>query len=411
MNIRCLLGTIILVSCLIPLCQTEAQNTTDPKFYFSGIVDLATAFNEDGAPLIHQFRRGDSPFDNMRATLFADVVLAPRLTLFNQAILAPTGRAHFQSYWRPILQFDALHKDRFELLLEAGKLSTTFGAYGPRAYSNRSPLITPPLMYHYFTSLRSNQLPADNDDLLKSRGQGYASVFTSFSGGGSANKFDGLPIIYDVCWDTGIRAFGSMWRLEYSLALTQGTLSDPQNSGGDNNEGKQIISRISLIPATGLFIGSSYARGAYLDAAVASVLPTGRTPEDFVQEAIGFDLSYEVRHLKLIGEAVFNTWQMPNIVDSQNNPKNLTLLGWYVEGRYAFLPGLYGAFRFDQLKFDTIENSTGQSLTWDDDIWRIEAGLGYQFWDGVLGKIIVQDIHKKRTPRTTLGAAQLSLAF
>lgn len=396
--------------CAAPF-QVTAQTTTDPKFYFSGIVDLTTPFNENGAPLINQYRRSDSPFDKMRATLFGDIVLAPRLTLFNQAILAPTSRAHFQTYWRPILQFDALQKNRFQLLLEAGKLATTFGSYSPRAYSNRSPLISPPLIYHYFTSLRSNQLPANNDDLLKSRGQGNSDIFTRFSGGGSGGSSDGLPIIYDVCWDTGIRAFGSLWRLEYSLALTQGTLSDPVIDGNDTNSGQQIVSRISLIPATGLFIGSSYARGAYLNRAVAAALPAGQTPEDYVQEVIGFDLNYEVRHLKLVGEVLFNTWEVPNIVGNQGRSKDLTVLGWYAEARYAFLPGFYGAVRVDQLKFEKIENSVGESLTWDDDIWRLEGGIGYQFWEGVLGKLIVQDIHKKRTPRTTFGAAQLSLSF
>ena len=144
---------------------------------------------------------------------------------------------------------------------------------------------------------------------------------------------------------------------------------------------------------------------------VASSLPAGKTPEDYVQEAIGFDMTFEMRHLKLIGEAVFNKWQTPYIVDAQNNPTDLSLFGWYVEGQYAFLPGFYIAARFDQLKFDKIPNSTGQALTWDDDIWRLEGGIGYQFWEGVLGKLIIQDIHKERTARTTFGAAQLSLSF
>jgi len=411
MNMRRFLETAIIICCFLISNQTQAQSTVDPKFYFGGIVELTTAFSDQGAPLINQYRRNDSPFDNMRATLFGDVVMAPRLTLFNQIIVAPTSRYHFQSYWRPILQFDAIQNEAFELLLEAGKLSTTFGSYGPRAYSNRTTLITPPLIHHYFTSLRSNQLPLNNDDLLKSRGQGHSSIFTGYKGGGSNDLFHGLPIIYDVCWDTGIRAFGSFWRFEYSLGLTHGTLSNPANLGIDTNSGKQIISRISLIPATGLIIGSSYARGAYLDKAIAIALPAGKTPEDFVQEAFGFDFHYEVRHLKLIGEAVFNTWQIPNIVDSQNNRKDLTVLGWYIEGQYAFLPGLYASARFDQLTFGKIPNSTGQSLTWDDDIWRLEGGIGYQFWEGVLGKLIIQDIHKTRTARTTFGAAQLSLSF
>lgn len=405
MNIRHLIQIVAVVFCLTP--PIGAQNATGPKFFFGGIVDLATAFSDQGAPLVNQFRRSDSLFDNMRATLFGDVVMAPRVTLLNQIIIAPAGTgAHLQTYWRPILLLDAYKKNQFELLFEAGKLSTTFGSYGPRAYSNRSALISPPLQYHYFTSLRNNQLPANNDDLLIHRGQGNASVFTGFSGGGSNELIHGLPIIYDVCWDTGMRAFGSFWRFEYSLALTQGSLSDPRITGKDNNDGKQIISRLSFIPTTGLIVGSSYARGAYLNAAVSSALPTGKTPEDYVQQALGFDLSFEIRHFKLISEAVLNTWEVPNITEQE-----LSVLGWYIEGQYTLLPGFYVAGRFDQIKFEKIQNSAGQSLPWDDDIWRVEAGFGYQFWEGILGKLIVQDIHKKRASRTTFGAAQLSLSF
>jgi len=403
-------AAFLLLTIAIP-GSAPAQHITTPQFYFGGIVDFATAFSDDGAPLVNRFRRDDSPFDNMRATLFGDVVLAPHLTLFNQIIISPTSRANIHTFWRPILLFNAYKKDQFELLFEMGKLSTTFAAYGPKAYSNRSPLVSPPLLYHYFTSLRSNQLPANNDDLLKSRGQGNGDIFTGFSGGGSTSNFNGLPVIYDVCWDTGARAFGSFWRFEYSLALTQGTLSDPRVTGTDNNDGKQILSRLSLVPATGLLVGTSYARGAYLNEVVASSLPAGKTPEDYVQEAIGFDMTFEIRHLKLIGEAVYNKWETPYIVDAQNNSQDLSLWGFYIEGQYTFLPGFYIAARFDQLKFDKIPDSAGQALTWDDDIWRVEGGIGYQFWEGVLGKLIIQDIHKERTARTTFGAAQLSLSF
>ena len=399
-----------LALCIALAAPASAQ--ADPAFYFGGIFDFANAFSDAGAPSINQLRRGDSPLDNMQARLFADVVFAPRLTVFNQIVIAPTSRVPISYFWRPIVQFSAVQNRRFELFLEAGKLATSFGNYGPRAYSNRNPLISTPLTHHYFTSLRSHQLPADNADLLKSRGQGRAESFTGYSGEGSAAPRSGLSIVYDSCWDTGLRAFGSLWRLEYSLALTQGTLSDPRSTGGDNNEGKQVVARLAAVPARGLMAGASYARGAYLDAAVAGALqPLGRRVEDFVQEAIGVDLSYEVRHLTLIGEVVFNRWEMPRIVDAQGRSTDLTCIGWYAEGRYAFLPGLYGAVRYDRITFGKIGDGSGQAVPWDDDIWRVEAGLGYYFWDGVLGKVIVQDIHKARTTRTTFGAVQLSLTF
>ena len=103
-------------------------------------------------------------------------------------------------------------------------------------------------MYHYFTSLRSNQLPADNADLLAHRGEGLSSRFAGFSGGGSPQRFNGLPMIYDPCWDFGVETIGSIWRLEYLVALTQGTLSDPRSRPGDNNDGKQLAVHLGFVP-------------------------------------------------------------------------------------------------------------------------------------------------------------------
>ncbi len=402
---------IFALLCCVPL-SVHGQKTIDPAFYFGGIFDFATAFNEKGAPLIHTLRRGESPFDNMAATLFCDVVITSRLTVFNQIVLHPTSSTAISNLWRPIVQFAAIKHPHYELFLEMGKLSTTFGSYGPRAYSNHNPLLTTPLTHHYFTSLRAAQLPLDNTDLLKSWGQGNASLFTGFSGGGNPAPRAGLPIIYDGCWDTGVRAFGSLWRLEYSLGLTHGTLSDPKQTGVDNNEGKQVITRVAAVPFVGLVVGTSFARGAYLDASVANALkPLGKKPEDFVQEAFGFDAAYEIGHFKVLGELVLNRWEMPRIVDVQGNPTDLTCTGWYVEGRYAFLPGWYGAVRYDRITFGKIADKAGQAVSWDDDIWRVEGGLGYYFWDGVLCKVIVQDTHRLRLPRITLAGAQLSVSF
>ena len=68
-------------------------------------------------------------------------------------------------------------------------------------------------MRDYFSSLRSNQLPADNADLLSQRGNGLFQEFGGFQGGGARRGFNGLPIIYDACWDVGVQAVGSFSRL------------------------------------------------------------------------------------------------------------------------------------------------------------------------------------------------------
>jgi hypothetical protein len=403
---------------MVSVCSAPTQADTGevPQVFFGGIMDFTTAFQNQGLPEVNRFRRGDSAFDNMRMTLFTDVVFSPRITLFTQVILDPTSGSSISSFFRPYARFTALETAKGVLHLEVGKLPTPFGSISPRAYSTRNPLVSSPLMYHYFTSLRSNQIPADNADLVSHRGQGPFSVFTGYSGGGASRAFNGLPLIYEICWDTGAQAIGSFWRFDYRASVTQGTLGDPRNGGGDNNDGKQFSGRLGLVPMTWLTVDSSYARGPYLHSDVAPALRQGKQVEDYHQKALGFDAAIGFRHLELIGELMLNTWDVPNIVDTNGREKAVETTGFYVQGKYAIRPGLYAAVRLDQIDFGEVDDGSGTSVPWDEPVKRIEFGVGYHFRDGVIGKVIRQDIRvEHQAPATSshdyFWGAQLSLSF
>lgn len=51
-----------------------------------------------------------------------------------------------------------------------------------------------------------------------------SSVFGGFSGGDSSLRFNGLPIIYHICWDVWVQAIGSLWGLRYT-GLTKDVFS------------------------------------------------------------------------------------------------------------------------------------------------------------------------------------------
>ena len=226
-----------------------AVSQPGPVRQFSALTTLNLNLADREGLEHNKLRRGDSPFSNLALTLFGDVVFAPQLTLFNQLLIDPSSRANqsLSTYLNSYLRYTVFSRPRADLHRQAGKLPTPFGAFGPRAYQDKNPLVGLPLMYHYFTSLRSNQLPADSADLLAHRGQGQVSLgFTGFKGGGSSQLFAGLPMIYDPCWDFGAEALGSLWRFEYLVALTQGTLSDPRSSPSDNNDGRQLAARLGL---------------------------------------------------------------------------------------------------------------------------------------------------------------------
>ena len=385
------------------------------KVFVNGTLDVATAFGNEGVPQFHEFIRGDSPFDPVRLRLFGDVAFSRRLTLFNQFLIDPDIRFGPKSFIRSYLRLNVFETQGADLSIQAGKLPTVFGNLGNRAYSSENPLISTPLVYHYFSSLRGNQLPANNRDLLQERGNGLSREFGGFAGGGARRGFNGLPIIYDTCWDVGVQVIGSVSRLEYSVAVTQGTLSDPRTQAVDNNGGKQLALRLKHVFSAELSIGGSFARGPYLSSLVQPALGAGRQVEDFNQRVYGIDVEYVVGHLSVVAEVVSNLWQTPNIKDLHGNRSDLTNWSGYVEGKYGLRPGLFAAFRYDTLGFGKIDDGLGAGVRvpWDYGVRSWEMGLGYYLTDQVIAKI-VQQVHKIHEPGGSwepFWAVQLSTSF
>jgi hypothetical protein len=408
-----LIGWLV-VAVVTPAGTAAAQTAPGSHVFFSGTLDLAHPFGGDGEPEVNRLIRGDNPFDNVRLRLFGDVVINSRWTVFNQILIDPSSRMGLESFLRSYLRFDVFKKQKADLSLQAGVVPTPFGAYSPRAYSDRNPLVSDPLMYHYFTTLRSNQLPAGNADLLRHRGQGQSDDFTGFAGGGSTIKFNGMPMIYDPCWDVGVQALGSAGRLEYVLAVSQGTLSAPRFKGGDNNHGKQLSGRLAFVPRPGIVLGASYARGPYLDSTLKPSLPAGNTADDYNQEIYGFDAEYGVRHLALHAELANNRWQSPNITDGHGGTDDLKTLGWYVEGRYALKPGLFAALRYDRIDYGDIDDGTGtgRKVPWNYDVHLWEYGIGYYLTDRIIAKIVRQDYRSSgESASAHFWAVQVSASF
>ena len=385
------------------------------KVFFNGTLDLATAFGNEGVPQFHEFIRGDSPFDPVRLRLFGDVAFNRRLTLFNQFLIDPDIRFAPKSFLRSYLRLNIFETQDADLSIQAGKIPTVFGNLGNRAYSPENPLISVPLVYHYFSSLRGNQLPANNLDLLQERGNGLSREFGGFEGGGAHRGFNGMPIIYDTCWDVGVQVIGSVSRLEYSVAVTQGTLSGPRALVLDDNRGKQLALRLKHVFSAELSVGGSFARGPYLNSVVQPALVEAQQVEDFNQRVYGIDVEYGVGHLSVVAEFMSNLWQTPNITDVQGNRTDLTNWSGYVEGKYVLRPGLFAALRYDTLGFGKIDDGSGfgKRVPWDYGVRSWEIGLGYYLTDQVIGKI-VQQVHKIDEPGASwepFWAVQLSTSF
>ena len=119
------------------------------QVFFNGTLDLASDFGSEHSNEVQQLIRGDGPFDPLRLRLFGDVVVTRRITVFNQFLIAPSASFGFKSFRRSYVQVNVFEKENADLSIQVGKIPTVFGNLGPRAYSDRNPLISTPLMYHY----------------------------------------------------------------------------------------------------------------------------------------------------------------------------------------------------------------------------------------------------------------------
>lgn len=264
--------------------------------------------------------------------------------------------------------------------VQIGRIPPTFGSFGRRAYSHDNPLIGYPLAYQYLTSLRADATPATADELLRMRGRGWLSSFSV----GNLEDRPGVPLVSAFSWDTGVQVSSAWNVVTVAAAVTNGTTSNPRVA--DDNAGKQIAVRVAATPATGLVVGSSFARGEFLSRRVRTLLSAGRD-DSYAQRTYGLDAEYSRDHWILRGESVLSEWQMPLAASVNRIP--LRALATSVEGRYTFLPGFYGAARIEHLGFSRIAGTT-RTDEWDAPVTRVEIGAGYYLRRNLVARASVQ---------------------
>jgi hypothetical protein len=388
---RASVATLLTALALASRVEAEA-----PPIHIHGILDVALA-SRGPATESNVLERGDSPLDGYGVRLFIDAGPTDRLTVFTQLVLRDATPLYVDGAYALFTPWPSR-----DLHLMAGKIPWPIGTWAPRTYSNKNPLVGTPLMYQYHTSLLWYDVPANADQILAMAGRGQYGVGYAFPGG------RGMAIVDDSYWDVGAVVTGSARPFEFAGGAVAGTPGWGSTSL-EENDGKTVLGRIGLAPAPLLRIGFSAAYGPYLHEKLNPRLPTGKTGNDYHQVLLMGDLALEYGHASLIAEAFSNTWETPTVGD-------LDARGGYVEAKLTLAPGLYAAGRGDALRFGDLTDSGGASRSWDRDLDRLEAGLGYRLDRGTLVKLVWQRdawlAHGASARQSyDLIAAQLSVAF
>jgi hypothetical protein len=265
-----------------------------------------------------------------------------------------------------------------EIDVQVGRIPPTFGAFARRTYVSDNILIGYPLAYQYLTTLRADALPATIDELLQKRGSGWLVRYTE----GNLPADHGVPLVSAFRWDTGVQVHGTAGLANATVAVTTGTISNPVFPA--DNGGKQVAGRVELRPLTGLIVGSSLARGAFV-ADVAARSATGEAAtSDYAQTAWGADAEYSRDYYLVRFETIVSAWRVP-FAKSPTMTDALRATATSVEGRYKILPGLYAAARLDHLGFSDVTGSLG-TLSWDAPVTRFEVGGGFSLQRNLLLK-------------------------
>jgi len=268
--------------------------------------------------------------------------------------------------------------------IQAGRIPPSFGAFGRRAYGSGNPVIGYPLAYQYLTSLRPDAIPGTANDLLRMRARGWRPSFPI----GASTTAPGVPLVSTFRWDTGVQLRWARGPIEMTAAVTSGTLSNPRVS--DDNDGKQISGRVAVTPASGLILGASAARGAWLSRDVA--------PDTFRQDALGADAEYSRGHWLVRGEMVWSRWALP-LGLPPSGERSVSALAAWAEGRYRLTPRIFIAARADRLGFSRIVGGAGGQagnsaraapIPWDAPVERLEATAGYYLQRNLVARLSAQ---------------------
>jgi hypothetical protein len=306
----------------------------------------------------------DESFFNPRLTLFLDGRMGPHLYGFIQARLdrgfdpgEKTFEARLDEYllrWTPL--------DDTRLNLQFGKFATVIGSWVQRHDSWQNPLITAPLPYENLTVLSDEDVPASPADLLARRSL-------------PDKKDSWLPVIWGPVYATGGAVFGTVGNFDYAFDLKNVAISSPPYQWDLSHslwDYPTVSGRLGFRPTPAWNHGVSFSIGPYLSSEAADQLPSGKHIDDYNQTTLDYDVSYARHHWQWWAEVFLTRFDVPNVGKADS-------LSYYVEAKYKITAGLYAAARWNQQIFGTINDGVGGEQTWDNNMLRVDAALGYRF--------------------------------
>lgn len=350
----------------------------------SGTLDLEEYWVSDPAPgLIYT---DESSLFSPRLTLFLDAQLGPRVYFFAQARVDrgfDPGEENLEARldeWA--FRFSLWSNPR--LSLQAGKFGTVVGNWVPRHGSWDNPFVTAPLPYENLTGIWDSAAARTSGVLLA-----WAHVVPTHTGE-YEDKHKRLPVIWGPSYASGAALLGEVGRLNYAAEVKNAALSSRPDSWTPDEgswEYPTVSGRIGYRPNMMWNLGLSASSGVYLLPSAARTVAPGYGLGDYRENVLAQDVCFAWHYWQVWVEAYEARFAVPRVGDADT-------FSYYAEVKYKFTPQFFGAVRWNQQTFGTIEHGAGNWVKWGRDAWRIDVAPSYRFTPHLQGKLQYSLLHE-----------------
>jgi hypothetical protein len=361
----------------------------------SGTIDFEAYHFQQPAPGLI-----DSDIDNLfnpRLTLFLDAQFGSQIYFFAQSRLDrgfdPSDHGAQVRLDEYALRFTPWDDGRFNV--QVGKFATVVGNWVPRHLSWENPFINAPLVYENVTAIQDKAAPYSPLNFI------YGPYYYE--------KYAFNPVIWGPSYASGISVSGRLDRFDYAVEMKNSSLSSRPESWNVTETGFEhptFTARLGFRPNEAWNFGLSASEGAYFRPEAEETLPHGRGIGDYREFVLGQDVSFAWHHLQLWAEFYEARFEVPRVGDADT-------FAYYFEAKYKITPQLFGALRWNQQLFDSINDGAGRDLRWGQDLGRIDVAAGYRFTSHTQLKLQYSFQHETTGPGNDnhLIAAQFTLRF
>ena len=372
------------------------------QLQISGLFDSELYFIDQRPPgLIFS---DDRLLFNPRLSLFLDAQWTKHWYFFGQFRLdrgfdpsEKGAQARLDEYFLRYTPFDSPW-----VSLQAGKFATVVGNWVQRHFSWDNPFVNAPLPYENVTGIWDSAPPYNVDVLLI---WGHVGEYDF---GVYSDKYLRLPVIWGPSYASGFSVSGTVGKFDYAAEIKNSALASRPESWQLTNVGFEnptFSTRVGCRPNEMWNAGFSASAGSYLAPGAKRFLPPGRGLDDYRELVLAQDVSFAWRHWQIWAEFYETRFEVPGI-------GNADTFAWYLETKYKITPQLFGAVRWNQQLFGTVPDE-GRQVPWGNDIWRVDAAVGYRFTNYLQLKVQYSFSHADKAIQEgeQLVAGQLTIKF